>query len=219
MIGEFMTYLVHHGIKGQKWGVRRTPEELGHVTSKELQKKGYPEPVTVRYPNGETCTMYTLTNVGTKVVNDLYDLYEDMRYIGYDATVHKLKTPEETASSRHGNCHDQVLYELKELRKKGYNPKARFVMDYDPETNEGGITHSFVYLQKDGLTMWLEHAWGDHTGVFGFASKKDLETYIEHKIPRYKKTNELIWGDFDDTRIKPGQSLQQIVDNVIWDEE
>lgn len=25
-------YLAHHGIKGQKWGVRRTPEELGHVT-------------------------------------------------------------------------------------------------------------------------------------------------------------------------------------------
>lgn len=24
--------LVHHGIKGQKWGVRRTPEELGHYT-------------------------------------------------------------------------------------------------------------------------------------------------------------------------------------------
>lgn len=23
-------YLSHHGIKGQKWGVRRTPEQLGH---------------------------------------------------------------------------------------------------------------------------------------------------------------------------------------------
>ena len=28
---EFETdYPAHHGIKGQKWGVRRTPEELGH---------------------------------------------------------------------------------------------------------------------------------------------------------------------------------------------
>lgn len=24
-------YLVHHGIKGQKWGVRRTAEQLGHM--------------------------------------------------------------------------------------------------------------------------------------------------------------------------------------------
>lgn len=23
-------WLKHHGIKGQKWGVRRTPEQLGH---------------------------------------------------------------------------------------------------------------------------------------------------------------------------------------------
>lgn len=27
-------YLVHHGIKGQKWGVRRTPEELGREDRK-----------------------------------------------------------------------------------------------------------------------------------------------------------------------------------------
>ena len=27
--------LVHHGVKGQKWGVRRTPEQLGHAPSKK----------------------------------------------------------------------------------------------------------------------------------------------------------------------------------------
>lgn len=30
-----LDYLEHHGIKGQRWGVRRTPEQLGHI----LQKK------------------------------------------------------------------------------------------------------------------------------------------------------------------------------------
>lgn len=28
-------HLVHHGVKGQRWGVRRTPEQLGHKLSKE----------------------------------------------------------------------------------------------------------------------------------------------------------------------------------------
>lgn len=27
-------YIYHHGIKGMKWGIRRTPEELGHAPSK-----------------------------------------------------------------------------------------------------------------------------------------------------------------------------------------
>ena len=31
--------LYHHGIKGMKWGVRRTPAQLGHETGKiDLQK-------------------------------------------------------------------------------------------------------------------------------------------------------------------------------------
>lgn len=29
-------FLEHHGIKGQRWGIRRTPEQLGHKVSKDL---------------------------------------------------------------------------------------------------------------------------------------------------------------------------------------
>lgn len=32
-------YLIHHGIKGQKWGVRRTSEQLGHKVASPLQKR------------------------------------------------------------------------------------------------------------------------------------------------------------------------------------
>lgn len=30
--------LMHYGVKGQKWGVRRTPEQLGHDVSKRIKK-------------------------------------------------------------------------------------------------------------------------------------------------------------------------------------
>lgn len=30
--------LYHHGIKGQKWGVRRSPEQLGHRTKKQTNR-------------------------------------------------------------------------------------------------------------------------------------------------------------------------------------
>ena len=35
-------FLMHHGIKGQKWGVRRTPEELGHRPKNAVEKTDSP---------------------------------------------------------------------------------------------------------------------------------------------------------------------------------
>lgn len=31
------TYLMHHGVKGMKWGVRRTPEQLGRAEKKRAK--------------------------------------------------------------------------------------------------------------------------------------------------------------------------------------
>lgn len=36
---QFEDELYHHGIKGQRWGVRRTKEELGYKTSSRKKKK------------------------------------------------------------------------------------------------------------------------------------------------------------------------------------
>lgn len=33
------TYLIHHGIKGQKWGIRRTAAQLGHKVSSSFKKR------------------------------------------------------------------------------------------------------------------------------------------------------------------------------------
>ena len=36
---ERKTYLVHYGVKGQRWGVRRTPRQLGHVPEEERRNQ------------------------------------------------------------------------------------------------------------------------------------------------------------------------------------
>lgn len=33
-----MNEIEHYGVKGMKWGVRRTPEQLGHYREKALKK-------------------------------------------------------------------------------------------------------------------------------------------------------------------------------------
>jgi len=42
-------FLMHHGIKGMKWGIRRTPQQLGHATAKNVssgEKKSSKSTVT-----------------------------------------------------------------------------------------------------------------------------------------------------------------------------
>jgi hypothetical protein len=52
-------YLVHHGVKGMKWGVRRTPEQLGR---KRAQKSGVDE----RYVNKAVKQAYALNRKTNK---------------------------------------------------------------------------------------------------------------------------------------------------------
>lgn len=35
---RYLGEIYHHGIKGMKWGVRRSPEQLGHTTKKTVAK-------------------------------------------------------------------------------------------------------------------------------------------------------------------------------------
>lgn len=70
--------LYHHGIKGQKWGVRRTPEQLGHV-KKDVAKttnndriiiKGHKSPPKKHTPNS---TIDHITENGNVKTRAFYD--------------------------------------------------------------------------------------------------------------------------------------------------
>lgn len=57
-----LDYLEHHGIKGQRWGVRRTPEQLGHI----LKKKN------ARHYGKYNAAVKKISKIqGTKTINEL----------------------------------------------------------------------------------------------------------------------------------------------------
>lgn len=177
-LGDF---LMHYGIKGMHWGVRRTPEELGHnKTPKELSKS-----------------------------------LQKVKYKEFT----KLMSPKAVEKLKKGSCHDQVMFEMAELRKMGIKPKATFVMECSDD-GQGGMTHSFVHYKKGGKTVWLENAWSERAGRHEYGSLNDIKKEIRkaHKSGEFgdnRVYNNLIFGKFDDKEHKPGESLQELVNKCV----
>lgn len=127
----------------------------------------------------------------------------------------KLKSPEQTEKDRNGSCHDQTLYEIDKLKKMGKKPKGLFIIEYD-QKNRGGMTHSCAYWRENNKLYYLENAWGNHEGIKSFRTINDLIMYFWDSKQNgefgEKKYTDLEFGIFDPNKLKPGMSLQEVVD-------
>lgn len=187
-------YLMHHGIKGQKWGIKHGP----------------PYPLE-QHSAGKFS--------GAKDPKELSSwMKKNISYTGYTT----LKSPEQTVKRGKGSCHDQVLLELEELQSMGYNPKATFFLEYTPESSQSGTTHSFVTYEQNGKTYWFENSWGGQEGLHEFNNFDEVKKQIA-KLHKEGKTGDssrfpnLEFSDFGDH--KPGESLQELVDKALATED
>lgn len=179
--------LMHYGIRGQKWGIRRFQNPDGTLTPEGRE----------RYSKSTRS----------------YELSKKMSSFKYsDFTT--LMSHDEVAIKKRGSCHDQVMYELEELRKLGYSPKADFFMDVD-KSGQGYQTHSFAHYDDErGNHIWFENAWEDQKGIHVYKNESEMYKDIrrKHKTPKGIDT---IWGTFDDSKLRPGMDLQDVVDTCL----
>lgn len=170
-----------------------------------------------RYPWGSGDRPYqSLENTMTKSKNpkELSDIMKTFSYSNYT----KLQSPEETFEKRSGSCHDQVVFELEELGRMGLNPKAEFLIEYNPNTSNGGTTHSFVYYEANGKTYWFENAWSGKEGIHEFDNLDSIKNYIitSHKNGEFGSKNDFPSIEFSNFgRHETGETLQELVDKAL----
>lgn len=183
------SYLEHYGRKGMKW---------------------------YQHLFGEADSRAQYSNKSPSNLSDI--MKKEIKYSDFNG----LKSHDEVASSKSGDCHSQVMYEMEELKKLGYEPKAKFFIEVDPKTGQGGITHSFAYYNDNGKVNWFENAWGGQEGIHSYDSETSMLKDIERKHfseQTDKSKSELIWGDFVPEHHNPGESLQELVDICLDEDE
>lgn len=199
------------------WGIRRYQNSDGTLT--EAGKKRYSEKLDKdkSYLNELTKSDYLREEPGSNYgPNGQYYLSDLNSYmnedIRYDNSDHKLRSPKDTLRSGKGNCHDQVLLELDVLKRMGWDPKAKFLIEVDSKTGQGGQTHSYVYFKNGDKYTWFENAWEDQSGVHTYNSEKELHQDVMKKFRANTSMDKIYDGDFD---AEPGDTLQDIVNKSL----
>lgn len=180
---DFRTYLAHHGILGQKWGVRRfQPYGKGGYRPTGKEKDIAKKRAAVESLSKELNTEwdYGIIINGKKVTNtDNVNWSRDYRTI-------PIKTLEK---EKIGVCWDYVNYQHDRLKKAGINDNS-YLLTIDLRTKEDPdrvVTHTFTTFELGGKNYWLESSMWPRRGIHEITDFKDavnscLTVYTDKKV-------------------------------------
>lgn len=154
--GYLIDELIHHGVKGMRWGVRNGPP----------------------YPLDAKGQLKQLQNFNSELNKWKYGVLingkveTDSRKINWA----KYKTiPINDVEKHHaGVCWDFVNYQHSVFKKNGYPDESHlFVMQRSNDPNDI-VTHTFSTVDIGGKKYWFESSWFKHQGVHEVKSYKDV---------------------------------------------
>lgn len=182
---EGLAIILNNGSTATKNNIARLEEQnkncnvyqLNDDGSENWVKLGPFDEKTLKDIKSQGYDLYSYENDGDKnyyLENISNYMQEDFRY---DNTEHKLQSSTETFKKKSGNCHDQTLFEKDLFEQMCFEPKALFLMEVDPKSGQGGITHSFIYFEdpNNKLVTKFENAWTSHAGVEIFSNIKEMK--------------------------------------------
>lgn len=124
----------------------------------------------------------------------------------------KLKSPDEIFDKQKANCHDSSYYAYHQLHPK-YPCGLLFFIEYNPDTDEAGMTHSVCYEKIHNGVVAIELSYEDHgTGTFPFGNVKELAESYANTWDFEIRYNSLLCVDVTDIDgIHPGMTLGEYV--------
>ena len=85
---ERSNYLAHYGVVGMKWGVRRTPEQLGRAEAKKSSKRPFIS-ITVNKGAKKTESRKEVKAKAKNKLHDWFGTYEKVKLVTIDNKIDK----------------------------------------------------------------------------------------------------------------------------------
>lgn len=105
---------------------------------------------------------------------------------------YKLQSPADLIKNKYGVCWDQVELERFYLDQEKIDFSVYFIVNYD---NLIYPTHTFVIVNSENISYWLEHSWAPNRGIHEYKNEKEALESVKEKFETMLKNKYNIEND------------------------